>query len=71
MIFKLIKTGQQYSTFLTQVSPKDYDFINLWTTTLRWGKDINHTSPVGEEVRAGSVIERTRVTGGIYQFEVF
>lgn len=47
IIFKLIKT-QQYAPFITQVSLRDPDFINLWTTTLQQRKDINHVSPVGE-----------------------
>ena len=48
IIFKLIKTRQQYAPFLTQVSLRDSDFINLQTTTLQQRKDINHVSPVGE-----------------------
>ena len=47
-IFKLIKTRQQYGPFLTQVSPRDFDFINLWTTTLKKRQDIHHVCVVGE-----------------------
>lgn len=48
IIFKLIKTRQQYAPFLTRVSLRDSDFINLRTTTLQQRKDINHVSPVRE-----------------------
>lgn len=48
IIFKLIKARQQYGPFLTQVSPRDSDFINLGTSTLKQRKDINHVSLVGE-----------------------
>ena len=44
IIFKLIKTRQQYAPFLTQVSLRDSYFINLRTTTLQQRKDINHVS---------------------------
>lgn len=47
-VFKLIKTRQQYGPFLTQVSPRDFDFINLWTTTLKQRQAISHVCPVGE-----------------------
>ena len=55
IIFKLIKTRQQYAPFLTQVSPRDSDFINLWTTTLKRRKDINLVSPVGEGQRVSGL----------------